>query len=54
MAGDPWWTWLLPLVFAAPWIAASVWICIRYPRLWDEDPPSLAEMTRKRLVDSPR
>ncbi|MEA2208354.1 MAG: hypothetical protein QOF54_831, partial [Solirubrobacteraceae bacterium] len=24
--GDPWWVWLLPLLFAAPWITAIVWL----------------------------
>jgi hypothetical protein len=52
MAVDPWWTWLLPLFFAAPWIAAIAWVCLRYPQLWREEPPSMADRMRKRLLDS--
>jgi hypothetical protein len=52
MAVDPWWTWLLPLFFAAPWIAAIAWVCLRCPQLWREEPPSMADMTRKRLLDT--
>jgi hypothetical protein len=52
MAVDPWWTWLLPLFFGAPWIAAIAWVCLRYPQLWREEPPSMADMMRKRLLDS--
>jgi hypothetical protein len=44
-------SWLLSLFFAAPWIAAVVWVSLRCPRLWDEQPPSMADMTRKRLFD---
>jgi hypothetical protein len=47
-ATDPWWVWLLPLIFAAPWITAIVW----FWRTRSRDgalPPSLADEARKRL-----
>ena len=46
--GGPWWVWLLPVVFGAPWIAAIVWLWSKRPRD-GAVPPSLAEMARKRL-----
>jgi hypothetical protein len=52
MAVNPWWTWLLPLLFAAPWIAAIAWVCLRYPLLWQQEAPSMADMARRRLLDS--
>jgi hypothetical protein len=44
----PFWAWLLPFVFGAPWIVASIWYWRHRPRD-GEIPPSAAEMVRKRL-----
>src|SRR5262245_27632017 len=51
MPTEPWWLILsLALLFAAPWIAAVFWVCARSPRaMWDEHPPSMAEMARRHL-----
>jgi hypothetical protein len=46
--GGPWWIWFLPFVFGLPWIVAIAWFWKRTPRR-GEEPPSLAEMTRRRL-----
>jgi hypothetical protein len=41
MSIDPWWTWLLPLVFAAPWVVGIAWLVRRTPP--DSNvPPSFA------------
>ena len=47
----PLWSWLLPFLFGAPWIAAIVWFWRHTPRD-DEVPPSTAERARQRLWTS--
>jgi hypothetical protein len=46
--GFPWWVWLLPVLFSAPWIAAIVWF---WPRdgFRGAEVPSMAELARERL-----
>lgn len=48
---NPWWVWLLPLFFSAPWIAAILWVWRRRP-IDGEISLSMAEQTRKRLWTS--
>jgi hypothetical protein len=48
----PWWSWLLPLLFAAPWIAGIVWFGSRLRGGGREEFPSAAEMSRRRLWTS--
>jgi len=48
-AALPWWTWVVPFLFAAPWIAAilAYW---RKARPRDGAvPPSAADLARQRL-----
>jgi hypothetical protein len=46
---DPWWVWLLPVLFAAPWITVIIWF-------WSQEPrdgavsPSMADRLRERLA----
>jgi hypothetical protein len=47
MGTDPWWAWLLGLLFAAPWLVAIAWIWLRTPPPTTEA-PSLAELVRSR------
>jgi hypothetical protein len=47
----PLWSWLLPLLFGAPWIVAIVWFWRQRPRD-DFVPPSMAEEARRRLWTS--
>jgi hypothetical protein len=47
-ATDPWWVWLLPVGFAAPWITAIIVFWRKRPRD-GEIPPSMADAARKRL-----
>jgi hypothetical protein len=49
MGADPWWIWLLPVLFAAPWIAAIVWVRLRSGRGSLTEPPSMAEAAARRL-----
>ncbi len=49
MFGDPWWVWLLPLVFAAPWLAGIAYVCLRTPRREDGVPPSAAQAALRRF-----
>ncbi|MDX6619617.1 MAG: hypothetical protein QOK36_2003 [Gaiellales bacterium] len=48
---DPWWVWLLPVGFAAPWITAIIGFWRTRSRD-DELPPSMADEARKRLWES--
>jgi hypothetical protein len=50
-SGDPWWAWLLPLGFGAPWLAAIAWLWNKRPRD-GAIPPSMADAARKRLWTS--
>ncbi|HVD25488.1 MAG TPA: hypothetical protein VNB86_05790 [Gaiellaceae bacterium] len=45
----PWWVWLLPVLFSAPWIAAIVWF---WPRegFGGGETPSMGELARERLL----
>jgi hypothetical protein len=52
MGSDPWWIWLLPILFSGPWVAGVIWICLRRKADGREPPPSLAEIARRRLWDS--
>jgi hypothetical protein len=45
----PWWVWLLPLLFGAPWIAAIVYYWRRARPLDGALPASAADLARKRL-----
>ncbi|HMB18655.1 MAG TPA: hypothetical protein VKO41_05000 [Gaiellaceae bacterium] len=50
MAAEPWWSWLLlSLLFSAPWFIAAIWVWRRTPRDALEEPPSMAELARRRL-----
>ncbi len=43
-------TWLLlSLLFSAPWVAAAIWFWLHTPRIGWEEPPSMADMARRRL-----
>jgi hypothetical protein len=44
----PLWSFLLPILFGAPWIVAIVWFWRQRPRD-DEVPLSMAEHARRRL-----
>jgi hypothetical protein len=44
----PWWAWLLPLVFGAPWLVGIAWFWHHRPRDGDV-PPSMADQIKKRL-----
>ena len=46
---DPWWVWLYPFIFGAPWIAGIIWYWHIRPRD-GAIPPSMAETARKRLL----
>jgi hypothetical protein len=49
MGSDPWWVWLLPILFTIPWIAGIAWICLRSTRDSGEVLPSMADAARHRL-----
>jgi hypothetical protein len=49
MVTDGGWSWFLPILFSAPWIAGIVWVLLRSPRGGGETPPSMAELARRRL-----
>jgi hypothetical protein len=46
--GDPWWIWLLPILFSAPWIAGIIWFWPR-DRSENEVSPSTADLAARRL-----
>ena len=50
MGVTPWWAWLLPVAFSAPWLAAIAWTYRRTPRRGEEAFPSLGEQARRRLM----
>ena len=49
MVADGGWTWALPILFTAPWIAGAIWILLRSTGGDGEPPPSMAELARRRL-----
>jgi hypothetical protein len=49
VGANPWWAWLLPILFGAPWLAAIAWVWFRSPSKSGEAPPSLAELIQQRL-----
>jgi hypothetical protein len=44
----PWWVWLLPILFSAPWIAGIIWFW-RRTEGDNGEPPSMGELARRRL-----
>jgi hypothetical protein len=47
MGTDPWWIWLLPLVFSLPWLAAIALVLRRKVPGDGALPPSMAELWRR-------
>jgi hypothetical protein len=49
MGSDSWLSWLIPILFSAPWLVAIVWVWMRSAGERAGEPVSLAETARRRL-----